>query len=163
ARALPSTRKVDGLEIRQVDDASEFLRHPHPSLGPITTPFRRYALEGMRAKIAQRPRVTWPFVAWLHGRIVASSLLFMVPDGREPSRHWTRVRGAAPHGGAAVASRPRPRRRSARAHLRGGRAPRRLRHGSPVHDRRGAPLPRAGVRRGRPLRLLVSEACVNSD
>jgi GNAT superfamily N-acetyltransferase len=74
---MPLKEQPEGLEIRQVDDMAEFLRHAHPSLGPITTPFRRYAFEGMRALIAQRPRRTWPFVAWLEGRPVASSLLHM--------------------------------------------------------------------------------------
>lgn len=31
----------------------------------------------MRALIAARPRRVWPFVAWLDGRAVASSLLYM--------------------------------------------------------------------------------------
>jgi len=65
------------LEIRLVDDVEPFTVSPHPLIGPLTTPRRRRGLEAMRALIAARPRRTWPFVAWLDGRAVASSLLYI--------------------------------------------------------------------------------------
>ena len=66
-----------GLEIRLVEDASPFLRTPHPSIGRVTTPLRRYALDRLAALAEHRPRVAWPFVAWTKDEPVAASLLFL--------------------------------------------------------------------------------------
>jgi GNAT superfamily N-acetyltransferase len=75
----PMVKKVrePRLEIRLVDDVEAFTVTPHPMIGPLTTPRRRRGLAAMRALIAARPRRTWPFVAWLGGRAIGSSLLFM--------------------------------------------------------------------------------------
>ena len=70
-------RRVPGLTYRAIDDPSEFLETPHPSIGPITTPKRRYALTRLGALTAQRPQTTWGFIASLDGRPVGSSLLFL--------------------------------------------------------------------------------------
>jgi hypothetical protein len=69
-------RRVPGLKCHVIDDPSEFLATPHPSIGPITTPKRRYALTRLSALIAHRPQTTWGFIASLDGQAVGSSILF---------------------------------------------------------------------------------------
>jgi GNAT superfamily N-acetyltransferase len=66
-----------GLSIRAVLDPSEFEKTPHPSIGPITTPRRRHMLDGLAARLLARPARTFAFVAWLDGKAVGASLLFM--------------------------------------------------------------------------------------
>jgi GNAT superfamily N-acetyltransferase len=73
-------RRVPGLKCHVIDDPSEFLATPHPSIGPITTPKRRYALTRLSALIAHRPQTTWGFIASLEGQAVGSSLLFLGSD-----------------------------------------------------------------------------------
>jgi GNAT superfamily N-acetyltransferase len=66
-----------GLTIRSVDDPWEFEKTPHPSIGPITTPRRRHMLDGFAARLLARPARTSAFVAWLDGKPVGASLLFL--------------------------------------------------------------------------------------
>jgi GNAT superfamily N-acetyltransferase len=66
-----------GLEIRCVDDVTPFERVAHPSIGRITTPLRRQALERLRSLIADKSQRTLAFVAWLNGRPVGASELFL--------------------------------------------------------------------------------------
>ncbi len=73
----PARPRVEGLEIGLVTNLAEFERTPHPSIGPITTPLRRYAFERLRALILARPTRTWAFVASLRGKPVGASLLFL--------------------------------------------------------------------------------------
>ncbi len=72
ARAMPP-----GLTIRGVLDPSEFEKTPHPSIGPVTTPRRRHMLDGLAARLRARPARTFAFVAWLDGKPVGASLLFL--------------------------------------------------------------------------------------
>ena len=72
ARAMPP-----GLTMRAIEDPSEFERTPHPSIGPITTPRRRHMLDGLSAHLLARPARAFGFVAWLDGKPVGASLLFM--------------------------------------------------------------------------------------
>jgi GNAT superfamily N-acetyltransferase len=65
------------LTILGVDDPSAFERTPHPSIGPITTPRRRQMLDGYTARLRARPARTLGFVAWLDGKPVGASLLFL--------------------------------------------------------------------------------------
>jgi GNAT superfamily N-acetyltransferase len=66
-----------GLTIRRVEDPGLFETTPHPSIGPITTPQRRHELDGLRARVLARPARIFAFVAWLSGRPVGASLLFL--------------------------------------------------------------------------------------
>jgi GNAT superfamily N-acetyltransferase len=71
-RAMPR-----GLTIRSVEDPSELGKAAHPSIGPITTPRRRRMLDGYTARLLARPARTLSFVAWLDGKPVGASLLFL--------------------------------------------------------------------------------------
>ena len=71
-RAVPA-----GLEIRRVVDVAEYERTPHPAIGPVTTPLRRQAFERLRALVADRSGRTRAFVAWLKGKPVGATELFL--------------------------------------------------------------------------------------
>jgi GNAT superfamily N-acetyltransferase len=73
ARKSPS----DGLQIRPVDDPDQFEKTPHPSVGPVTTPLRRRRLESLRTWVLDRSQRTRAYVAWLGGKAVGASVLFL--------------------------------------------------------------------------------------
>jgi ribosomal protein S18 acetylase RimI-like enzyme len=61
-----------GLQILPVADAGTFTSVPHPSIGPPTTPMRRFALARLRALLAAPGAPTRAFVAWLDGSPVGA-------------------------------------------------------------------------------------------
>jgi GNAT superfamily N-acetyltransferase len=71
ARALPPD-----VEIRAVSDRDDFIATPHPSIGPITTPRRRAALESLRAVLGSAPSQCRAFVAWSNGTAVGATFVF---------------------------------------------------------------------------------------
>lgn len=77
ADPYPTRAMPPSLEILEVEDPSAFEIAPHPSIGPITTPRRRHMLDGFAARLRARPARTFAFVAWLDGRPVGASLLFI--------------------------------------------------------------------------------------
>ncbi|MGH9202606.1 MAG: GNAT family N-acetyltransferase, partial [Vicinamibacterales bacterium] len=94
-RSLSDTRPAEarpaGFEIGRVKDATVFEKTPHPSIGAITTPLRRQALDRLRSLISSRSERTVAFVAWLekqpvgacevfHGSEVAGLHSLTVPD-----------------------------------------------------------------------------------
>ena len=70
------------LECRRVEDMAEFEKTAHPSIGPLTTPLRRERFAALRALAADPSRRILGFVAWLGGKPVGASLLYL---GRETS------------------------------------------------------------------------------
>ena len=69
---VPST-----LVVQQVRDVESFETTPHPAIGPPTTQLRRQSLDRLRALVAASASRIVPFVAYLDGRPVGSSELFL--------------------------------------------------------------------------------------
>lgn len=65
------------LEIHRVEDPDVFRKIAHPSIGPNTTARRRYALRCLRTLVLETGGRVHAFVAWLDGKPVGSSLLFL--------------------------------------------------------------------------------------
>jgi GNAT superfamily N-acetyltransferase len=65
------------LIIRQVREVDSFETTPHPAIGPPTTPLRRQALSRLRALVETSASRIVPFVAYLDGRPVGASELFL--------------------------------------------------------------------------------------
>ena len=80
-RAL--SRPVEPLEtpatlvIEQVRDVTTFEMTPHPAIGRLTTSLRRHALSRLRALVGASKQRIVPFVAYLDGRPVGASELFL--------------------------------------------------------------------------------------
>ena len=77
ADAVSRRASPGALEIRPVVDVAEYESTPHPSIGPVTTPLRRLAVERLRALVADRSGRTRAFVAWLKGKPIGAIELFL--------------------------------------------------------------------------------------
>jgi GNAT superfamily N-acetyltransferase len=64
------------IDIRPVSDPAQFQTTPHPSIGPITTPLRRFALDSLRALLLGNPARCRGFVAWSGEMAVGATLVF---------------------------------------------------------------------------------------
>jgi ribosomal protein S18 acetylase RimI-like enzyme len=76
----PSRSLPDGVDIRVVEHVEELKKTPHPAIGPLTTPLRRAALQRLAALTSDRRHRTVASVAWLDGKPVGSSELFLGTD-----------------------------------------------------------------------------------
>ena len=75
--ARAPVRRIPGLDVRLVEDVEVFRTTPHAMIGPLTTERRRLGFAALKARLGERPARTFPFVAWLGGEAVGSSLLYM--------------------------------------------------------------------------------------
>jgi ribosomal protein S18 acetylase RimI-like enzyme len=60
-----------------VDDVAPFRAQPHPGIGPLTTPMRRFALARLQALLSVPAAPTRGFVAWLDETPVGAVELFV--------------------------------------------------------------------------------------
>ena len=80
-RPAKKSASLPGLTIQQVRDVDEFASTPHPAIGLPTTPLRKVALARLRALVAAQPQTIVPFVAYVEGRPVGASELFLGSQG----------------------------------------------------------------------------------
>lgn len=66
-REQPKPRVPAGVEIEPVQDYSIFRRTPHPWLGAITTPIRKFELARAAHLAGRKPRRVWEFAAFHSG------------------------------------------------------------------------------------------------
>jgi GNAT superfamily N-acetyltransferase len=76
-RTLPEVPLRLPIEFSTVTDYDLFRREPHPGIGPITTPFRRFALESRRFLADCRPRRSWDLLATLDGKPAGIATVFV--------------------------------------------------------------------------------------
>jgi predicted GNAT family acetyltransferase len=74
APKLPATFEL-------VRDYDMFATHPHPSIGRVTTPIRRFAMASRRCLAQRRPQRTWEIVALADGVPVGISMIFASSEG----------------------------------------------------------------------------------
>lgn len=79
---LPKIPSPDGIRIVRTPHHSMYLRHPHPTFGPITTAVRRHELNRLAHLAAQWPNHFFDFVALAAGnRPVGACSMFLNDSG----------------------------------------------------------------------------------
>ena len=75
--AVPPPALPSGITIQPIRDVEQFRTTPHPSIGPLTTPLRRTAIESLRVTLSSEPDRSHAFVAWSGEKPVGATLVYL--------------------------------------------------------------------------------------